>query len=319
MTTRRGLSVRSGDETPVLPSHFLSAPTGLGRRAAGRWRGAPGARWAPGCGGAAGGGQGRGPGLSAARPAPPRPSGAGPGSAAARSLPPSGRAVTCRRPRTEPGGASQPQLRAAAAQRPGPAASRGAGAGPGRACVSMAIASRPGGTVAILRGALAPPCPAPPPPSSSSSGRVRLAPADQGELCPAELGRERALPGPGPRPLWRRAWALGCGPVPVAARCSRMGGCLFRSTVKASLPTKVSAVKRIHVEYAANADVEKSRETLVSEVAWESATGQQVGLVQTLWEITNRWSTQEESATRGKAPTIWSHALERKERRGNEA
>lgn len=62
----------------------------------------------------------------------------------------------------------QPPLRTAAEQRPGPAAAvtRGPGAGPGRAGVSMAIASRPGGTITIPRGGLAPPCPAPPPPFS---------------------------------------------------------------------------------------------------------------------------------------------------------
>ncbi|XP_031468656.1 uncharacterized protein LOC116242162 [Phasianus colchicus] len=77
MATRRGLSVRSGDETPVLPGQLRSAPAGPGRRAAGRWRGAPGARWAPGCGGAAGGGEGKGPGPARRpplrRPAPPAP------------------------------------------------------------------------------------------------------------------------------------------------------------------------------------------------------------------------------------------------------
>lgn len=77
MATRRGRSVRSGDETPVLPGQLRSAPAGPGRRTAGRWRGhlAPGGRRVRRRRGEGRGreGRGRGPGLRAARPAPPAP------------------------------------------------------------------------------------------------------------------------------------------------------------------------------------------------------------------------------------------------------
>lgn len=69
MATRRGLSVGSGDETPVRPGQLRSAPAGPGRRGCRKMAGeAPGARWAPGCGGAAGGGERA---RACAPPAPP--------------------------------------------------------------------------------------------------------------------------------------------------------------------------------------------------------------------------------------------------------
>lgn len=100
----------------------------------------------------------------------------------------------------------------------------------------MAIASRPGGTITILRGGLAPPCPAPPPPFSFP-GPVGV-PAVEGHggagVClPGALPRwvsDRSGPEkPQPRPAWRRPTKKSFVPPSLAASgrrcaCRRVGG-----------------------------------------------------------------------------------------------